>query len=132
MAVVSPPPARQRSSFAAVASWPGKIRPRSCQACDLQRTKEESFLTTPNDSTPKKKRLTPTYIVFHILFSEDTWRVAIGIALAVVSAPMLRSFDHTGIGRYVMFVTVVVLGWAISKTPSLWIIRQIRLLFPNR
>jgi hypothetical protein len=89
-------------------------------------------LTTPNDSTPKKKRLTPTYIVFHILFSEDTWRVAIGIALAVVSAPMLRSFDHTGIGRYVMFVTVVVIGWAISKTPSLWIIRQIKLLFPNR
>jgi hypothetical protein len=88
-------------------------------------------LRTPNDSPPRKKRLTITYIVFHILFSEDTWRVAIGIVLAVVSAPMLESFDHTGIGRYVMFVTAVIIGWAISKAPSQWIVRQIRQLFPN-
>ena len=89
-------------------------------------------MRTPNDFPPGKKRLTPTYIVFHILFSEDTWRVAIGIALAVVSAPMLRPFDHTGIGRYIMFVTAVLIGWAISKVPSQWIVRQIRQLFPNQ
>jgi hypothetical protein len=94
--------------------------------------KTGALLTTPNDSTPKKKRLTPTYILFHILFSEDTWRVAIGIALAILSAPILRPFDHTGIGRYVMFVTAVVVGWAISKVPSQWIVRQFRLLFPNQ
>jgi hypothetical protein len=55
-----------------------------------------------------------------------------GIALAVVSAPMLRPFDQTGIGRYVMFVTAVIVGWAISKAPSQWIVRQIKLLFPKR
>lgn len=89
-------------------------------------------MTTPNDFPPKKKRLTLDHIVFHILLSEDTWRVAIGIFLAVVSAPILRPFDHTGIGRYVMFVTVVVVGWAVSKAPSQWIVRQIKLFFPNR
>ena len=89
-------------------------------------------MTTPNGSPPKKKRLTLTHIVFHILLSEDTWRVAIGIVLAIVSAPFLRPFDHTGIGRYVMFVTAVVVGWAVSKVPSEWIVRQIKLLFPDR
>jgi len=89
-------------------------------------------LTTPNDSSPKKKRPTLNHIMFHILLSEDTWRVAIGIVLAVVSAPILRPFDHTGIGRYVMFVAAVVVGWAVSKVPSQWIVRQVKLLFPNR
>ena len=89
-------------------------------------------MTTPNDSKPSNKRLTPIHILSHILFSEDTWRVAMGIALAVVSAPMLRPFDYTGIGRYVMFVTAVIVGWAISKAPSQWIVRQIKLLFPKR
>jgi len=92
---------------------------------------QEFALTTPNDSRSPKKRLTPTTIVFHILFSADTWRVAIGITLAVVSAPLLRPLDHTGIGRYVMFITAVVVGWAVSKSPSQWIVRQIKQMFPN-
>ena len=86
----------------------------------------------PNDFPPQKKRLTPIDVAFHLLLSEDTWRVAIGVALAVVSAPVLRPYDHTGIGRYVMFVTAVIVGWAISKAPSQWIVRHIKQLFPNR
>ena len=89
-------------------------------------------MTPPKAPRHHKKRLTPSTIVFHILFSEDTWRVAIGITLAVVSAPVLRPLDHTGIGRYVMFITAVVIGWAISKVPSQWIVRQIKQLFPNQ
>jgi hypothetical protein len=87
---------------------------------------------TPHDPAPKKKRLTPTSLLFHLLFSDDTWRVAIGTTAAIVSAPYLLPFDHTGMGRYVMFITVVVLGWAISKVPAQWIARQFRAMFPNR
>ena len=86
---------------------------------------------TPRDPAPNKKRMTPSYLFFHIFFSEDTWRVGIGILLAVFTAPILRPYDHTGIGRYVMFITVVVLGWALSKVPSQWIVRQLKMLFPN-
>lgn len=89
-------------------------------------------MTTPHDPRPPKKRLTPSLVLFHILFSEDTWRVAFGITLAVLSAPVLRPLDHTGIGRYVMFITAVVVGWAISKAPSRWIASQIKQLFPHR
>jgi uncharacterized membrane protein len=89
-------------------------------------------LTTPHDPAPKKKRLTAGDLFFHILFSADTWRVAIGIALAVILAPYLLRFDRTGIGRYVMFITVVVVVWGLSKVPGHWIARQMRLLFPGR
>jgi hypothetical protein len=89
-------------------------------------------LTTPHDPAPKKKRLTPAYLFFYFLFSEDTWRIAIGVALAVISAPYLLPLDHTGVGRYVMFITAFVIGWALSKVPSQWIIRQLKQLFPDR
>jgi hypothetical protein len=89
-------------------------------------------LTTPHDPAPKKKRLTFGDLFSHILFSADTWRAAIGITLAVILAPHLLPFDRTGIGRYVMFIAVVVVAWALSKVPGRWIARQMRLLFPGR
>ena len=89
-------------------------------------------MTTPHDPAPKKKRLSFGDLFFHILLSADTWRVAIGITLAVILAPHLLPFDRTGIGRYVMFITVVVIAWAVSKVPGQWIARRMRLLFPGR
>lgn len=76
--------------------------------------------------------MTPAYLFFHLLFSDDTWRMVIGVALAVILAPYLLPLDHTGMGRYVMFITAVVIGWAVSKVPSRWIVRQLKLLFPDR
>jgi hypothetical protein len=89
-------------------------------------------LTTPNDPAPKKKRMTPAYLLFHLLLSEDTWRIVIGVTLAAILAPYLLPFDRTGMGRYVMFITAVVIGWAVSKVPSQWVVRRLRLLFPDR
>jgi hypothetical protein len=89
-------------------------------------------LTTPNDPAPKKKRITPAYLFFHLLLSEDTWRIVTGVSLAVILAPLLLPLDRTGMGRYVMFITAVVVGWAVSKTPSQWIVRQLRIVFPDR
>ncbi len=89
-------------------------------------------MTTPHDPAPKKKRLRLVDLFFHLLFSADTWRAAIGITLAVILAPHLLPFDRTGIGRYVMFITVVVVAWALSKVPADWIARQMRLLFPGK
>jgi hypothetical protein len=76
--------------------------------------------------------MTPSYFLFYFLFSEDTWRMAVGIVSAVILAPYLQRFDHTGIGRYVMFITVVVIGWAVSKAPGQWIVRQLKNRFPDR
>jgi len=76
--------------------------------------------------------MTPAYLLFYLLLSEDTWRIVIGVTLAVILAPYLLPLDRTGMGRYVMFITAVVIGWAVSRVPSQWIVRQLRLLFPDR
>lgn len=86
---------------------------------------------SPSDPKPPKKRLTPSYVAVYVLLNEDTWRCLIGIVLAVVLAPFLLPLDHTGLGRYVMFITVVVVGWAVAKAPSRWIVNRLRHLFPQ-
>lgn len=88
-------------------------------------------MISPSDPESPKKRPTPSYIVFYILFNEDTWRCLIGIALAVILAPFLLPFDRTGLGRYIMFIGVVVVGWAVAKAPSRWIVERLRLMFPR-
>jgi hypothetical protein len=78
------------------------------------------------------KRLTPSYILRHILLSDDTWRCLIGIVLAIVLAPVLLPYDRTGLGRYIMFIGVVVVGWAVTKAPSRWIVARLRGVLPDR
>ena len=89
-------------------------------------------MTTPHDPAPEKKRMTPAYLFFYLLLSDDTWRLVIGVSLAVILGPYLLPLDQTGMGIYVMFITTVVIGWAVSKVPSRWIVRQLKLLFPGR
>lgn len=89
-------------------------------------------MTTPNEPAPKKKRMTPVNLFFHILLSDDTWRIVIGVTLAVILGPHLQPLDRTGMGIYVMFIAAVVVGWAVSKVPSQWIVRKLRLLLPDR
>jgi len=76
--------------------------------------------------------MTPAYLFFYLLLSDDTWRLVIGVSLAVILGPYLLPLDQTGMGIYVMFITTVVIGWAVSKVPSRWIVRQLKLLFPGR
>lgn len=88
-------------------------------------------MTSPNDPAPKKKRLTPAYVLYYILLSEDTWRFVMGILVAVFLAPTLLPFDRTGLGRYVMFLVVVAIVWTVSRAPARWIVQRIRSLLPD-
>lgn len=87
----------------------------------------------PEEPLPKpKQRLTPAYIVFHILFSPDTWRVAFGTVIAVILTPLILPVDRTGMGRYVIFIMLVVLVWAISTAPAKWVAARLqRLMTPK-
>jgi len=89
-------------------------------------------LTLPSDPEPQKKRLTPSNILYHLLLNDETWRCLFGIVLAIALAPVLLPYDRTGLGRYVMFIGVVVVGWAVTKAPSRWIVEQLRRVLPDR
>lgn len=68
-----------------------------------------------------KRPITPTYILFYILFSPDTWRILAGIALSFFVTPGLLRPDMGAPGRVMLHIMVAAIGWAISGIPAKWI-----------
>jgi hypothetical protein len=67
------------------------------------------------------RRITPTYVVFYILFSPDTWRILIGVILSVLVTPHILPSDLSVFGRVLIYLMVAAIGWALSGKPSFWI-----------
>lgn len=75
---------------------------------------------------PIKRRLTPAYIIFYILFWPDTWRILIGLLAAVLFTPHILPADMATAGRAMLYVMVTVIGWALSNKPAVWITTQLK------
>ena len=68
-----------------------------------------------------QRPLTPSYIIFLVLFAPDTWRILCGFLLAIFLAPYIVKPDMTLAGRTMLYVMVAAIGWAISGKPARWI-----------
>ncbi|MBL0716023.1 MAG: hypothetical protein JJV98_20240 [Desulfosarcina sp.] len=79
-----------------------------------------------SSSPPKRKRRGPVDFLFYFLFTPDTWRILIGTVSAVILTPWLLPVDRTGMGRYVLFIMIVVVGWAITGVPGRWIAQRLQ------
>jgi hypothetical protein len=82
-------------------------------------------------SSDKRKRRGPLFLFFYLLLSPDTWRVLIGTVLAFVMTPHLLPVDRTGMGRYVLFIMIVVVGWAVSGVPARWLTQRLQALIKS-
>lgn len=71
-----------------------------------------------------KRRLTPTYIFFYLLFWPDTWRILIGLLAATLIVPSLAPPGNFA-GTAVLFAMMVGIGYAVSAAPG----RRIALFF---
>lgn len=78
-----------------------------------------------------KEKITPLYVVFYILLSPDTYRVLTGVVMGVVLMPRLLPEETTILGRYVLFIMLVAIGWAISAIPARWIARKLQSFIPK-
>ena len=66
-----------------------------------------------------KRRVTPGYIFFYILFSADSWRLLFGIILALVLTPLIAASEGlSGTGRIMIAVMLTAIGWAVSAYPA--------------
>lgn len=75
----------------------------------------------------------PTYYLFYLLFSPDTWRLLMGVAGAVWLAPMIFRPDMTAAARAMLYVMLTCIGWAATAVPAGWICRGLkRLLLGDR
>ena len=75
---------------------------------------------------PSKRPLTPAYIIFYILFWPDTWRILVGLLLALVFAPFILPADISAAGRAMLYVMVAAIGWSLSGKPANWITTQLK------
>lgn len=71
-----------------------------------------------------KRRITPTYIFFYILFSPDTWRIVIGLIAAALITPRIELPDQP-FAPVVLFFMLAAIGYAVSAAAG----RKIALVF---
>jgi hypothetical protein len=66
-----------------------------------------------------KRPLTPVYILFYILLSEDSWRILFGLASSFFLAPRLLVDKNFGIwGETMAYFMLMVIGWCIFAYPA--------------
>ena len=90
-------------------------------------------MTSQQDSSPppKRERRGPGFFLAYFLLTPDTYRILAGTVFAVILTPRLLPVDRTGMGRYVLFIMIVVVGWAVTGAPARWITQRLRSLFKS-
>ena len=84
-----------------------------------------------SSSRPKRERRGPAYFLSYVLLTPDTWRILAGTICAFLLTPRLLPVDRTGMGRYVLFIMIVVVGWAVTGAPARWITQRLQSLFKS-
>ena len=69
---------------------------------------------------------TPTYYVFYLLFSTDTWRILMGAVLSLLATPHVAPPEMAPAGRAMLYVMVTAIGWTLSGAPARWITRALK------
>ena len=67
----------------------------------------------------RRSNLSPSYLFFYLLFSDDTWRIAAGFVCAVFLGPMVtkeRGLSHGG--EAIVWLMIMAIGWSISAWPA--------------
>jgi len=67
------------------------------------------------------RQKTPLYILFYLLFSPDTWRIAAGFIASILLTPLLFAPNQSAAARALLYVMVAGIGWAASGKPAAWI-----------
>ncbi|MCP4693691.1 MAG: hypothetical protein GY859_36990 [Desulfobacterales bacterium] len=75
-----------------------------------------------------KRPITPTYILFYILFSPDAWRILAGIILSYFATPGLLRPELGKPGEIMLYIMVAAIGWTISGAPARWITKGLKKL----
>lgn len=67
----------------------------------------------------QKPRLSVAYILFYLLLSKDSWRIATGFVLAVILGPLITQGRNIGTaGEVMVWLMVMAIGWSIAAWPA--------------
>lgn len=65
-----------------------------------------------------KRRITPGYLFFYIVFSADSWRLLCGLVISILLTPHLSTGrELTTSAQVVLGFMLVAIGWWVSAKP---------------
>lgn len=68
-----------------------------------------------------KRKLTPAYVFFYLLFLPDTWQVLAGIGVAFFLAPAIAKPDMGTAAIAMLYIMCAAIGYALFTKPGQWI-----------
>lgn len=68
-----------------------------------------------------KRKLTPAYVFFYLLFLPDTWQVLVGIGVAFVLAPAIAKPDMGTAAITMLYIMCAAIGYTLFAKPGQWI-----------
>jgi hypothetical protein len=80
------------------------------------------------DPSMPKRKMTPGYALFFMLFWPDTWRSLIGLALAVFLGPRLIPADLRAPGSWLFFIMLATIGYSVAAYPARGISKMLKKL----
>jgi len=69
----------------------------------------------------KKRPMTPSYIVFYILFLPDSWRILMGIIFSAFLSPLAVTPEMGAIAKVLIYIMIATIGYSGSGIPGRWI-----------
>ncbi len=79
-----------------------------------------------------KRRITPAYVLFYILFLPDTWQILIGIVFALLLKRFAVGPDMAFFSRILVLLMLAAIGYTVSRIPGKWIAAWFRRLVLGR
>ncbi|MBS3759037.1 MAG: hypothetical protein KGY61_10285 [Desulfobacterales bacterium] len=73
-----------------------------------------------------KRPITPTYIVFYILFLPDSWQILMGIIFALILHRFAVGPDMSNISKALVFIMLATIGYTITRIPARWITQKLK------
>lgn len=72
-----------------------------------------------NKRSIKNKPFTPAYVLFYLIFSEDTWRLGFGGLFAYIFAPSVLATREVQLGGIVLvYLMLICIGWWAFAYPA--------------
>ena len=68
-----------------------------------------------------RRPVTPSYIVFYILFLPDAWRILIGIIFSAFLSPLAVPPAMGLCGKILIYIMIATIGYSASGIPGRWI-----------
>ena len=67
----------------------------------------------------QKRSLTVSYILFYLLLSDDTWRMAAGFVCAFFLGPLVtQGRDLSQGGEAMVWLMIMAIGWSVTAWPA--------------